>query len=245
MNSKPSLSYVNQQIKKMRLNGVAFDLDKYLDSFKLNKNAIASLKWLNNPVWWSRIENKSCLLTPRKGDDVSFVRSLWADQDFIHSFHRLAKPLPESDGQLTNILNDEWSSPLDLNNSLHWIIRCPKGDPYGLLSLVEISCQHRRSEVVLGVLPGTPFGVSTGAMLTLFEFYFKKIKFNKIISNVFEDNPRSLKSTLHLGFRAEGKLAQHTLDPQTNQYLDITQLGLLIDDAYCQRNARLAKKLFS
>ena len=177
--------------------------------------------------------------------DVSFVRSLWADQDFIHSFHRLAKPLPESDEQLTNILNDEWSSPLDLNNSLHWIIRCPKGDPYGLLSLVEISCQHRRSEVVLGILPGTPFGVSTGAMLTLFEFYFKKIKFNKMISNVFEDNPRSLKSTLHLGFRVEGKLAKHTLDPQTNQYLDITQLGLLIDDAYCQRNARLAKKLFS
>ena len=71
------------------------------------------------------------------------------------------------------------------------------------------------------------------------------MKFNKIISNVFEDNPRSLKSTLHLGFCAEGKLAKHTLDPQTNQYLDITQLGLLIDDAYCQRNARLAKKLFS
>ena len=64
MNSKPSVSYVNQQIKKMRLNGVAFDLDKYLDSFKLNKNAVASLKWLNNPVWWSRIENKSCILTP-------------------------------------------------------------------------------------------------------------------------------------------------------------------------------------
>jgi len=245
MNSKPSLSYVNQQIKKMRLNGVAFDLDKYLDSFKLNKNAVASLKWLNNPVWWSSIENKSCILTPRKGDDVPFVRSLWADQDFIHSFHRLAKPLHESDEQLMNILNDEWSSPLDLNNSLHWIIRCPKGDPYGLLSLVEISCQHRRSEVVLGVLPGTPFGVSTGAMLTLFEFYFKKIKFNKMISNVFEDNPRSLKSTLHLGFRVEGKLAKHTLDPKTNQFLDITQLGLLIDDAYCQRNARLAKKLFS
>jgi RimJ/RimL family protein N-acetyltransferase len=244
MNSKPSLAYVNQQIKKMRLNGVAFDLDQYLVSLKLNKNAVASLKWLNNPVWWSSIENKSCILTPRKGDDVPFVRSLWADQDFIHSFHRLAKPLPDSDEQLTNILNDEWSSPLDLNNSLHWIIRCPKGDPYGLLSLVEISCQHRRSEVVLGVLPGTPFGVSTGAMLTLFEFYFKKIKFNKMISNVFEDNPRSLKSTLHLGFRVEGKLAKHTLDPQTNQYLDITQLGLLIDDAYCQRNARLAKKLF-
>jgi len=89
MNSKPSLSYINQQIKNMRLSGVVFDLDKYLASFKLNKNAAASLKWLNNPVWRSRIENKSCLLTPRKGDDVPFVRSLWADQDFIYSFHCL------------------------------------------------------------------------------------------------------------------------------------------------------------
>jgi hypothetical protein len=53
MNSKPSLSDVNQQIKKMRLNGQAIDLDKYLVSFKLNKNAVISLKWLNNPIWWS------------------------------------------------------------------------------------------------------------------------------------------------------------------------------------------------
>lgn len=212
MNSKPSLAYVNQQIKKMRLNGVALDLDKYLDSFKLNKNAVTSLKWLNNPVWWSGIENKSCILTPRQGDDVSFVRSLWTDQGFIHSFHRLAKPLPDSDEQLTNILNDEWSSPLDLNNSLHWIIRCPKGDPVGLLSLVE--------------------------------FYFKTIKFNKIISNVFEDNPRSLKSTLHLGFRIEGKLYNEVMDSKALKFLSMTRLGLLVNDAYCQKNARLAKKLF-
>jgi len=61
MNSKTSLSDVNQQLKKMRLNGQAIDLDKYLDSFKFNKKAVASLKWLNNPIWWSRIENKSCI----------------------------------------------------------------------------------------------------------------------------------------------------------------------------------------
>ena len=245
MNSQPSLSYINQQLKQMRLDEVAFDLDQYLDSFQLDNNAVASLKWLNNPIWWSRIDNRSCILTPRKGDDVPFVRSLWVDQDFIHSFHRLAKPLPESDEQLTHILNDEWSSPLDLNNSLHWIIRCPKGDPYGLLSLVEISCQHRRSEIILGVVPDSPFGLSTAAMLTLFEFYFKKVKFNKIISNVFEDNPRSLKSTMHLGFRVEGQFLRHTLDPKTNQFQNMTQLGLLKEDAFCLVNARLAKKLFS
>ena len=100
MNSQPSLSYINQQLKQMRLDEVAFDLDQYLDSFQLDNNAVASLKWLNNPIWWSRIDNRSCILTPRKGNDVPFVRSLWADQDFIHSFHRLAKPLPESDEQL-------------------------------------------------------------------------------------------------------------------------------------------------
>ena len=82
-------------------------------------------------------------------------------------------------------------------------------------------------------------------MLDLIEFYFKKIKFNKIISNVFEDNPRSLKSTMHLGFRVEGKFLKHTLDPKTNQFQNMTQLGLLKEDAFCSGNARLAKKLFS
>ena len=44
MNAQPSLSYINQQLKQMRLDEVAFDLDQYLDSFQLDNNTVASLK---------------------------------------------------------------------------------------------------------------------------------------------------------------------------------------------------------
>jgi RimJ/RimL family protein N-acetyltransferase len=240
-----SFSSINDRLNKMRREGVAFDLDKFLEAFELSDAVLARLNWLNNPVWWSDMKNDRCHLTIRKGSDVEFVRRVWADTEFMHSFHRFAGVLPESDQAVRELLNTEWSSTLNLDPSLHWIIRCPKGDSYGLLSLVDISIPHRRGEVVLGVLPGAPFGLSTAAMLMLFEFYFKKIKFNKMVSNVFEENQRSLKSTKHLGFRVEGKLYNEVMDPKANKFLSMTRLGLLVNDAYCQKNARLAKKLFS
>jgi len=240
-----SFSSVNEQLNKMRREGVAFDLDKFLEAFELSDAVLARLKWLNNPIWWSDMKNSRCHLTMRKGSDVEFVRQLWADTEFMHSFHRFAGVLPENDQAVRELLNTEWSSTLNVDPSLHWIIRCPKGEPYGLLSLVDISIQHRRGEVVLGVLPTSPFGLSTAAMLMLFEYYFKKIKFNKMVSNVFEENQRSLKSTKHLGFRIEGKLYNEVMDPKALKFLSMTRLGLLVNDAYCQKNARLAKKLFS
>jgi len=240
-----SFSSVNDQLNKMRREGVAFDLDKFLDAFDLSDAVLARLKWLNNPIWWSDIKNNRCHLTMRTGNDIEFVRQLWADTEFMHSFHRFAGVLPESDQAVRELLNTEWSSTLNLDPSIHWTIRCPKGEPYGLLSLVDISIQHRRAEVVFGLLPTAPFGFCPAAMLMLFEFYFKKIKFNKLVANIFEDNPRSLKSTLHLGFRVEGKLCNEVLDPRANKFLSMTRLGLLVNDAYCEKNARLAKKLFS
>ena len=51
-----SFSSVNEQLNKMRREGVAFDLDKFLDAFELSDAVLARLKWLNNPVWWSDIK---------------------------------------------------------------------------------------------------------------------------------------------------------------------------------------------
>ena len=243
--SRVSFSMVNEQLNKMRREGVAFDLDKFLDAFDLSDEVLARLKWLNNPIWWSDIKNNRCHLTVRKGSDVEFVKRVWADTDFMHSFHRFAGVLPENDQAVREVLNTEWSSTLNLDPSLHWIIRCPKGEPYGLLSLVDISIQHRRAEVVFGLLPTAPFGFCPAAMLMLFEFYFKKIKFNKLVANIFEENQQSLKSSMHLGFRVEGKLYNEVMDPKANKFLSMTRLGLLVNDAYCEKNAHLAKKLFS
>ncbi len=92
-------------------------------------------------------------------------------------------------------------------------MRSRAGTPFGLLSLTDVSPQHRRAEVLLGVLPEAPFAIVTTAMLLLFQFFFRVVRFNKLYALVFTDNSHSLKSTLHLGFRQEGLLAQDAFSP--------------------------------
>ncbi len=197
----------------------------------------------NRKAGIQNIHSRTCLLTRRAASDAAFMRTLWADTAFMHSFHRLVAPLPSDDHELQRILNVEYQSPIAKSRAVHWIVRAPNGHAWGLLSLTDVSLQHKRAEVLMGVLPGAPFGLVTAAMLMLFHFYFKANKFNKLYSMVFADNPHSLKSTLHLGFRQEGLLRRHTLDPASQTYVDVIQTGLLAEDAFSASNIKLMKKL--
>ena len=189
------------------------------------------------------ILSRSCLLTARNGADAPFVRKLWADLTFMRAFHRLAPKLPISEDQLVRILNTEYIAPVEKTRALHWVIRAPSGKPWGLMSLTDLTIQHGRAEVLLGVLPGAPFGMATAAMLMLFQFYFNEMKFNKLYSLVFVDNVISLKATLHLGFKQEGLFRQHTFDPERRCHVDVIQNGLLAEDAISERNIKLMERL--
>lgn len=191
------------------------------------------------------LRSRSCILTRRNAGDAAFLRTLWADPVFMHAFHRLAPPLPSEDAELHRILNAEYQNPIGKSRALHWIVRAPNGKPWGLLSLTDISLQHKRAEVLLGVLPGSPFGLATAAALMLFHFFFHEKKFNKLYSVVFADNPHSLKTTLHLGARQEGLLRRHTLDPSRQTYVDAIQTGILAEDAFSVKNQRLVQKLLA
>ena len=69
------------------------------------------------------------------------------------------------------------------------------------------------------------------------------MKFNKLVSLVYEDNMHSLKGALHLGFKEEGNLKHHLRDPRTGSYVSIKQLGLFAEDAFSSGNAALTRRL--
>lgn len=204
-----------------------------------------SAKWLEHPVWRQNILSRSCVLTRRKPEDAAFLRLLWSTPAFISSFHPLAPPLPESDEVLEKILQKEFLSTIDQSRSLHWVIRSPDFQPWGLLSLCQISIQHRRAEIMLGVLPGKPFGLPIAAMLMIYIFFFKSIGFNKLCSLVFLENEESFKTTRSLGFAEEGVLAKHLFNPKTGDYCDVHQFGILKQEAFSEKNTRLMHKLLS
>lgn len=211
-----------------------------LDSVKYQ-----NLLFENHPIWWSEIKAGICLLTRRSGKDSDFVRQIWTQKDFIYSFHRHANSLPNENEKLAHLLDKEYLALVSESHAIHWIVKDRTGSPWGLLSITGISLIHKRAEVLLGILDGAPRGLSTAAMLMLFQFYFKAIKFNKLLSFVYEDNSHSLKGTLHLGFKEEGRLRKHVLDPRSNNYVDLIQTGLLAEDAFSENNKRLMKRLLS
>lgn len=197
----------------------------------------------NSPIFWSEIRAGKCLLTRRDESDSEFVKNLWSKSDFMHAFHRLANPLPIDDSDLKKILQKEFLATLLEGQSIHWIVRSTKGEKFGLLSLVNVSLIHRRAEVLLGIVPGAPKGLSVASMLMLFEFFFRAMQFNKLYSQIFTDNAHSLKSTIHLGFSEEGLLKQHIYDPKSEKFVDIIQTGILSKEAFSDRNRRLMVKL--
>jgi hypothetical protein len=218
---------------------------KYVTESISPQSPYASLIWQHSPIFWSDISTKACVLTRRNSEDHAFIRNIFSVPGFVRSFNRNAQPLPNNTSNLQQILDEEMMSTLSESRALHWVIRDGKRQAWGVLSLCDMSLTHQRSEILLGMLPGAPFGLSASAMFMLYEFYFKFMKFNKLISFVYKDNPKSLKSTLHLGFQIEGELLGHNLDPETGKFLDVIQLGLNKDRAFSQTNQRLARRLLS
>lgn len=189
------------------------------------------------------LRSRTCQLTPVRGADVPFLRALWANRAFMQDFHRLAPPLPVSDTELAERLEQEFRESGAVSAALNWLIRTPAGGPVGMLTLTGLSRPNRRAEVLLGVLPDAPFGTATAAMLMLFELYFNTLRFNKLYSFVFADNDHSLKGTLHLGFVVEGKLRQHVFDTGSNRYVDLIQTALFADRAFSLGNRKLVERL--
>ena len=203
-----------------------------------------ALVWQHQPLFWSNIHAGSYSLTRRDSSDADFVESLWGDSNFRRRFHRQAVDLPPR-VQLEKLLRGEFLSLIGESKALHWIIRDKIGQAQGLLSLTEISMQHRRAEVLLGLSPKAPVGMAAAAIFMLFQFFFRAMKFFKLVSMIYTDNDIALRTTVHLGFRIEGMLRGHMLDPASGHYVDMYQLGLLENEAFGLTNQRLMGRLLT
>jgi len=240
---RPSRETLLRHTRELRLAGKIDESYRAACAALGGDGRIGSLTWQHHTLFWSDITARTCILSRRGPGDLSFLRKVWQDRAFMQQFHRQAAELPPSDERLCDVLRQEFAALLQESKSLHWIVRDRGGCPQGLLSLVDISLQHRKAEVLLGVLPGARFGLATAAMLMLVQFYFKAMRFHKLYSLVYPDNQRSLESTLHLGFRIEGRLKGEVLDPVSGSYCDLIRTGLLAEDAWTPGNLRLMERL--
>lgn len=191
----------------------------------------------------TELQSRRCHLSRRGPEDLAFIKRLWAAPDFVRNFNPSAPKLPQSDAELERILELEHSSPPERLRAVHWVIKDSRNQPWGLLSLTDLAFSHRRGELLVGMLPGAPFGLSILAVLLAFEFFFREMKFNKLCSIVDVANYKSIKSTEHLGFLPEGRLRQHIYDWRGRNYIDVSQYAIFSDRAFSKENASLFNRL--
>jgi len=238
-----NLESIYKKAKELRF---AYQFDEAFKFIVESSNKIQipnEVVWSHQPILWSDISAGICKLTRRKKEDAEFISEIWKNKDFIYQFHRQAKNVSENIDILRQTLDQEYISTLNENNQLHWIVKDKANKAYGLLSLTNISITNKSAEVLLGVLPEAPLGLATASMLVLFQFFFKALNFHKLYSFVYEDNPHSLKGTLHLGFKQEGLLRKHIIDPLSGKYVNLIQTGLLASEADTFPNKKLMERL--
>lgn len=136
----------------------------------------------------------------------------------------------------------------------HWLIeRLPhdgsvvgRGEPVGLISVVDLVVAHRRAELLVG-LPEANHrgaGLATEATLLVLDVCFNHVGLNKLTSMVLANNPHSQRSTLALGFEQEGYRKAHLRLPGRNAFIDCFENGLTVCSfRNNQRLSRISERL--
>lgn len=192
--------------------------------------------------WWEPVKVASVELRRRNGNDLGFLRSLWQDQDWLDQFHPSAKQLPTSDSVLSNLLTNAYNHSILENKCVHWVGESGT-KPVALVSIVNISLDNRRGELLMGVIPGTSPFISTRLALLALKFWFENARMQKLTSLIRHDNAHSIRSTLHLGFEQEGVLKEHLYDNKTKSFIDLHCFGLSRTQAFQRLKGKLFQRL--
>jgi len=201
------------------------------------------LAWQHAPFWWQPIEGPRVRLVRRGPDDAALVRRCWADADFMARFNRQAVALPTDDTALKALLAGERDALVEDHRALHWTVRAA-GEGVGFVSLVDIGLRHRRAEFLIGLLPGISSWAAVEAAHLALRFAAGPMQLERLVAHFYPDNVEAINAALKLGFEHEGVLRGHLRDAATGRREDLVVTGLLLDQGFAARSARLRRRLF-
>jgi [ribosomal protein S5]-alanine N-acetyltransferase len=199
------------------------------------------LAWQHQDFWWQPLRSPRVTLRRRGPDDAVLVRRCWSDGDFMRRFNRMAAPLPPGDDALCALLaREHWALPEEAR-ALHWRIDAG-GAGCGFVSVVELSLQHRRGEFLIGVLPGTGPWVAPTAAHLLLDWLARHAQLERLSASFYTENAAAQVLAEKLGFQHEGVQRGHLRLPDGSR-ADLVLAGLLLNEDFFARSARLRKRL--
>lgn len=172
---------------------------------------------------------------------ADFIFKCYQEEDFIRHY-RLYQRYYKDVATLKKELLTVQSLPPEMLKSIEWVIfNQSSGQAIGLAGLVNYHQQNQHAELLVGLINSQNtkqkfYGPE--ATLLVIEYAFQATQLNKLISYVYPYNDKAQQDTLRLGFKQEGLLRQHIMDP-SGKYIDLFQNALLKNEFFI--NKKLAK----
>ena len=240
------MSRAVEEARALRLKGRYDDAHKLLTSCCARErpnHRLAQLVWQHHPKWWRPIEGPRARLVRRGPSDIALVRRCWSDKTFMTQFNQYATPLPDDDAALKAVLAQEHVALLEEQRALHWTIRIGDSTGVGFVSLVDIAFRHRRAEFLIGVVPETHPWIAPEAAHLALEFAATVMKLERITAYMYAENSAAVEMAVKLGFESEGILRGYLAVPGSTQRADLVVAGLLLDQGFFERSARIRRRL--
>jgi diamine N-acetyltransferase len=197
--------------------------------------------WQIASFWREAIEGRHLVLRPYSKKDAAFLGNCLGNKAFMTHYHRFLSQRKSLPLIAAHLRKAETTLPWQ-SGTVDWVIyRHDEAErPVGLANLVDLNFLHRRAEFLIGIPAEEErhTGVGLEASLLAMDFAFNRARFNKLTSLVYEDNARSQKSTLALGFNQEGYRPEHLFDEERQRYFGVYENGLTV--ANFRANTRLS-----
>ena len=169
------------------------------------------------------LSGKMVNLRPAQKSDIPhFTR--WINDPKVR--HYLSTTMP-----LTEKQEEEWFEGLGKDESkIDLIIETKDGKPIGLMGIHKID--WRSGVGTTGDLIGEKEywgqGYGTDAKMVLLDYAFNTLGLRKICSGAMAFNKRSIRYSLHCGYKVEGRLRRHTF--RNGKFQDQIVLGVFRDE---------------
>lgn len=177
-------------------------------------------------------------------DDAAWLAQTWSNREFVSLYCSNIQPAPEA--SLRETLAARQEVPVEAQGFIEFIVERQDKERIGIGSLGNYAAQHRRAELMIGIVdPALRRGMAgLEATLLLLDLAFNSYRLNKVFTFVYGYNDFSEANTLRLGFTQEGLLRQHHWQAEEQRFVDLYINGMTLDDfRQAQQLARWSRRL--
>jgi RimJ/RimL family protein N-acetyltransferase len=169
------------------------------------------------------LEGKKVNLRPFSKEDVPTI-TRWINDPEVREF--VAATFPQTEKQ-----EEEWVGKIGSNNSdIVLVIETKDGKPIGLMGMHKINWVYRTTTTgaIIGEKDYWGKGYGTDAKMQVLNYCFNTLNIHKVCSSVIAYNERSLKYSLHCGYKIEGCRRKQIF--KNGEYWDEIDLGIFKEE---------------